>query len=276
MPVLVNPKTCLNRDHCYAATGCPYGAYSHNLAAQTWEVDATICGDCPAPCLNFCDADAVRWADTLFELDLLKQQMAGTLTAAEAAEQRAAKLAEEAQAREAAARADAARQAAVTPVEITGANFQAEVVEAELPVLMDCWAVWCGPCKQFAPTFAAYARQNAGQVKCVKLNTDNEPVLARSLRITALPTLILFYRGQVVDGAQGALSPQQLDTWTASRLTALRQMYGLPDPALSPTAAPGPGPVPAGGVLPAAPPPGAPTPARKGRNDKGRPKLYLP
>ncbi len=225
MPVLVNPNTCLNREVCFAATGCPYAAYHHNIEAKTWEVDATICGDCPGPCLNFCDADAVRWGDNLFELDLVRGQILGLLTPADAAEKRAAQREAEAQAQAATARKQAI---AAVIVDITQANFQAEVLDAELPVLMDCWAAWCGPCKQFAPTFAAYAAREAGLVKCVKLNTDNEPALMKSLGITALPTLVLFYKGQVVDGAQGALSAQQLDAWTGSRLDALRRMYGLP------------------------------------------------
>src|SRR5690242_20621821 len=103
MPVLVNPKTCLDRTHCYAAGGCPYDAYFHNALRHTWEVDATKCGDCPGPCLNFCDADAVRWADNLFELDLLRQQLEGQLTPEQVAERRAAQKEKEAAAAQAAA-----------------------------------------------------------------------------------------------------------------------------------------------------------------------------
>src|SRR5438552_3677087 len=104
MPVVVNPKSCLDREKCFAAMGCPYGAYRHNLEAKTWEVEATICGECPGPCVNFCDADAVRWADSLFEVDLLRQQFAGQITADAVREQIAAQKAAEAQAAEEAAR----------------------------------------------------------------------------------------------------------------------------------------------------------------------------
>jgi thioredoxin len=283
MPVLVNPKLCLDREKCFAAIGCPYGAYHHNVEAKTWEVDATICGDCPGPCLNFCDAFAVRWADDLFELDLLKQQLAGTLTEAQAAELRAAEREKAAQAEEA-----AAEEAAVV-VTITQANFQAEVLQADLPVLMDCWAEWCGPCKQFSPRFEALAAKYTGVIKCVKLNTDEQPAIAQALGIAALPTIVMFYRGQLVDGAQGALSAQQLETWVSSRLNALRRQFGLP--AAPPTGkAPAAGQAPASGKKPApapsgaglvlgdapAAPPATPGKAKKERPQPEKPKLYLP
>ncbi len=253
MPVLVNPKQCLDQGHCFAAAACPYGAFSHDAPAKTWVIDSTICGDCPGPCLNFCNGYALRWADNLFEIDLLKGQLAGTLSVAEVAEKRAARQAEELAAQAVADAAAAAQVPAPVIVAVTQANFRAEVDEAELPVFMDCWAAWCGPCKQFAPTFAAYAATNTGTVKCVKLDTEKEKALARSLGITALPTLVMFYKGQLMDGAQGALSAQQLETWTTSRLAAIRKLYpGEP------------------AAVPEEPAPAAPKP------NKQKPQIYLP
>ena len=72
MPVFVDPKTCVNREHCFAAGACPYDAFIHNPLQKTWEVDATICGDCPGPRLNFCDKDALHWGDDLVDLQLVR------------------------------------------------------------------------------------------------------------------------------------------------------------------------------------------------------------
>ena len=79
MPVFVDPKTCVNREHCFAASACPYDAFLHNPLKQSWEVDANICGDCPGPCLNFCDKDALHWGDDLEDLRLVRASVEGTM-----------------------------------------------------------------------------------------------------------------------------------------------------------------------------------------------------
>src|SRR5438477_5669419 len=114
MPVLVNPKTCLNREHCFAAAACPYDAFYHNSLKRTWEVDATICGDCPGPCMNFCDKDALRWGDDLVDLKLVKAELEGTMTPAQVAEARLKHKKELQEA--AAAAAEAARKASAEGV----------------------------------------------------------------------------------------------------------------------------------------------------------------
>ena len=220
MPVLVNPKECVDREHCFAAAACPYNAFIHNSLKRTWEVDATICGDCPGPCLNFCDKDALRWGDDLVDLKLVKAELEGTMTREQVLEARA-KHKEEAKA--AAKAAEEEKKAATGIVALTTANFETEVLRAAQPVVVDCWAAWCGPCKQFSPVFEATSKQYARVVKFAKLDTDAEPQLAAALGVQALPTVLMFYKGQLVNAAEGALPAAQFQQWLYQTLAAIRQ-----------------------------------------------------
>ena len=85
--------------------------------------------------------------------------------------------------------------ASANVVEITDQNFQREVLESELPVLIDFWAVWCGPCKQIAPIIDAMADSHAGKLKVGKVDVDRHQVIAQQLRITSIPALFRFKGG---------------------------------------------------------------------------------
>src|SRR5215216_1499682 len=226
MPVFVDPKSCVDRDHCFAAGACPYGAFYHNSLKRTWEVDATICGDCPGPCLNFCDKDALRWGDDLVDLKLVKAELEGTMKPEQVAEARL-KHKEELKALKAAEKAaeEAAKQksSGAGVIQLTRANFEREVLRADVPVAVDCWADWCGPCKQFSPIFEGVAKQYVGVVKFAKLDTDAEPVLAQGLGVQSLPTVLLFYKGQMVNVVEGALPAAQFQSWLYQNLAAVRQ-----------------------------------------------------
>lgn len=108
-------------------------------------------------------------------------------------------------------------------VELTLKNFEQEVLRSDLPVAIDCWADWCGPCKQFSPIFEATAEQYAGIVKFAKLDSDAEPALSGGLGIQALPTTLMFYKGQLVNVVEGALPASSFQQWLYQTLAALKQ-----------------------------------------------------
>lgn len=88
---------------------------------------------------------------------------------------------------------------------VTDSTFQQEVLESNIPVLVDFWAPWCGPCRMVAPVVKEIAEQYNGQVKVVKLNTDENPGVASQYGIRSIPTLMIFKAGQRVDMVVGAV-----------------------------------------------------------------------
>jgi len=87
---------------------------------------------------------------------------------------------------------------------VTDDTWEAEVLDAELPVFVDFWAPWCGPCRMVAPMLEQLAREYAGKVKFVKLNTDDSPITAAQYGIRSIPTLAVFHRGRPVNAMMGA------------------------------------------------------------------------
>jgi thioredoxin 1 len=84
-------------------------------------------------------------------------------------------------------------------LEFTDDNFQTEVKDSNVPVLVDFWAPWCGPCRLIAPTIEELANDYAGKIRVGKLNTDDNPKVATDLGISAIPTVMLFKGGNVVE-----------------------------------------------------------------------------
>ncbi len=95
-------------------------------------------------------------------------------------------------------------------LELTDANFQTEVLASDQPVLVDFWAPWCGPCKMIAPTIDAVATEYLGKARVGKVNTDDNPKTATDYNISAIPALLVFKGGQVVDRFVGVVNKDKL------------------------------------------------------------------
>ncbi len=99
--------------------------------------------------------------------------------------------------------------------DVSEATFMADVVEAsqEVPVIVDFWAPWCGPCKQLGPALEAAVTAAKGAVRMAKVNVDENQMIAGQMRVQSIPTVYAFYKGQPVDGFQGALPPSEIDAF---------------------------------------------------------------
>jgi thioredoxin 2 len=102
----------------------------------------------------------------------------------------------------------------------TDDDFAAVVEQATIPVLVDIWAPWCGPCRRVSPALEQLASEMAGQLKLVKVNTDENPQVSQRFNVMSIPTLLLFDDGEVVDQQVGAAPTATLRTWVQGKLGA--------------------------------------------------------
>lgn len=103
--------------------------------------------------------------------------------------------------------------------QVTDSSFESEVLKCDLPVLVDFWAPWCGPCRALGPVVEELANEYTGQVKIVKMNVDENPSTPGKYGIRAIPTLILFKGGEVLDQVTGAVSKSSIKDMISKKVS---------------------------------------------------------
>ncbi|MER8373957.1 thioredoxin TrxC [Mesorhizobium sp. M1338] len=107
------------------------------------------------------------------------------------------------------------------PEDVDAATFDRQIARGSLPVVVDVWAPWCGPCKMMAPAYEAAATELEPHVRLIKLNSENEQAVAARLGIRSIPTMILFHGGREIARTSGAMTAGQIVRWIRDRLPTI-------------------------------------------------------
>ena len=110
------------------------------------------------------------------------------------------------------------------PIHVTDAAFEKTVLNSSVPVIVDFWAPWCGPCKMIAPTLEKIAKENAGKVIVAKINTDENPEWAMKYGVQGIPTMLIVSAGKIVHRQVGALPEPMLRTIVTQLLNVVSQV----------------------------------------------------
>lgn len=100
------------------------------------------------------------------------------------------------------------------PLETAGAEFRTQIARSDLPLLVDFWAPWCGPCRTMAPAFEQAAVQLEPNVRLLKVNTEQQQAIGAQFGIRSIPTMVLFAQGREVDRMSGAMNASGIVAWT--------------------------------------------------------------
>lgn len=100
----------------------------------------------------------------------------------------------------------------MTPITFTDDNFESEVLSADIPVLVDFWAEWCGPCKMIAPSIVELANEYEGKAKIGKLDVDSNQIIAAKYGVRSIPSLLIFKNGEVAEQIIGAVPKNQIQS----------------------------------------------------------------